>query len=275
MYIYIYRRWARSPVINWSEMGPRIQWPKIKWVCLGWNITPLPSGFWGTRDLVDVGFGVIRIHGSKWYSYTGSTIRTLLHGKINPKDWQVLSLGDVGFLLFFRVVSGDYGKPFYIPQSLGFVFFFVIGPTDKTPPLFTTNFGPDVFGIKKIPTDTWNIPLTTCFWKESFIVGLLGSLGYCMFQWSVGIVFERTDSKPTTNHETQRVREEKTWQAHGPDAPNGTGFFLPWKSSWPLKNGAELNPYLKQWSFPTSTIYLMVDLVFPGYAYAFGWYQEI
>ena len=42
---------------------------------------------------------------------TGSTIRTLLHGKINPKDWQVLSLGDAGFLLFFRVVSGDYGKP--------------------------------------------------------------------------------------------------------------------------------------------------------------------
>ena len=42
---------------------------------------------------------------------TGSTIRTLLHGKINPKDWQVWSLGDVGFLLFFRVVWGDYGKP--------------------------------------------------------------------------------------------------------------------------------------------------------------------
>ena len=41
----------------------------------------------------------------------GSTIRTLLHGKINPKDWQVVSLGDVGFLLFLRVVSGDYGKP--------------------------------------------------------------------------------------------------------------------------------------------------------------------
>ena len=52
-----------------------------------------------------------------WWSgggYTGSTKRTLLHGKINPKDWQVLSLGDVGFLLFFRVVSGDYGKPCYI-----------------------------------------------------------------------------------------------------------------------------------------------------------------
>ena len=70
---------------------------------LGWNITPLPSGWkkWGpyekslvlrgTRDLVSLGFGVIRIHGSKWYSYTGSTIRTLLHGKINPKDWQVAS----------------------------------------------------------------------------------------------------------------------------------------------------------------------------------------
>ena len=44
--------------------------------------------------------------------HAGSTIRTLLHGKINPKDWQVASpLVDVGFLLFFRVVSGDYGKP--------------------------------------------------------------------------------------------------------------------------------------------------------------------
>ena len=44
----------------------------------------------------------------------GSTIRTLLHGKINPKDWQVLSLGDVGFLLLFRVVSVDYGKPWVL-----------------------------------------------------------------------------------------------------------------------------------------------------------------
>ena len=45
------------------------------------------------------------------YCLTGSTIRTLLHGKINPKKWQVLNLGDVGFLLSFRLVSGDYGKP--------------------------------------------------------------------------------------------------------------------------------------------------------------------
>ena len=49
---------------------------------------------------------------------TGSTIRTLLHEKINPKDWQVLSLGDVGFLLFLRVVSGHYGKPWGVkPQK--------------------------------------------------------------------------------------------------------------------------------------------------------------
>ena len=46
--------------------------------------------------------------------HSGSTIRTLLHGKINPKNWQVLNLGDVGFLLFFRVVSGDYGKPCHL-----------------------------------------------------------------------------------------------------------------------------------------------------------------
>ena len=41
----------------------------------------------------------------------GSTISTLLHDRINPKDCQVLSLGHTGFLQFFRVVSRDYGKP--------------------------------------------------------------------------------------------------------------------------------------------------------------------
>ena len=45
--------------------------------------------------------------------YTGSTISTLLHDRINPKDCQVLFLGDTGFLQFFRVVSRDYGKPRY------------------------------------------------------------------------------------------------------------------------------------------------------------------
>ena len=43
--------------------------------------------------------------------FTGSTISTLLHDRINPKDCQVLFLGDTGFLQFFRVVSRDYGKP--------------------------------------------------------------------------------------------------------------------------------------------------------------------
>ena len=43
--------------------------------------------------------------------FPGSTISTLLHDRINPKDCQVLSLGDTGFLQFFRVVSRDYGKP--------------------------------------------------------------------------------------------------------------------------------------------------------------------
>lgn len=38
-----------------------------------------------------------------WVFFWGSTIRALLHGKINPKDWQVFSPGDVnvGFLLIF------------------------------------------------------------------------------------------------------------------------------------------------------------------------------
>ncbi len=43
--------------------------------------------------------------------FTGSTISTLLHDQINSKDCQVLSLGDSGFLQYFKVVSSDYGKP--------------------------------------------------------------------------------------------------------------------------------------------------------------------
>ena len=46
-----------------------------------------------------------------FWENAGSTISTLLHDRINPKDCQVLSLGDTGFLQFFRVVSRDYGKP--------------------------------------------------------------------------------------------------------------------------------------------------------------------
>ena len=42
-----------------------------------------------------------------WEVFSGSTISTLLHDKINPKDCQVLSLGDSGFLQFFRLVSND------------------------------------------------------------------------------------------------------------------------------------------------------------------------
>ena len=51
------------------------------------------------------------LHLGKWDCISGSTISTLLHDRINPKDCQVLSLGDTGFLQFFRVVSRDYGKP--------------------------------------------------------------------------------------------------------------------------------------------------------------------
>ena len=48
---------------------------------------------------------------SRGRGWTGSTISTVWHDKINPKDCQVLSLGDSRFLQFFRVVSSDYGKP--------------------------------------------------------------------------------------------------------------------------------------------------------------------
>ena len=40
-----------------------------------------------------------------------SALACMNHDKINPKDCQVLSPGDSGFLQFWRVVSSDYGKP--------------------------------------------------------------------------------------------------------------------------------------------------------------------
>ena len=49
-----------------------------------------------------------------------------LHGKINPKDWQVLSLADVGFLLFFTVVLGDYGKPCQVRFLVRFFLVFLV-----------------------------------------------------------------------------------------------------------------------------------------------------
>ena len=61
---------------------------------------------------------------------SGSTINTLLHDRINPKDCQVLSLGDSGFLQFFRVVSRDYGKPHLFVQNLSSNIFFDLNRVD-------------------------------------------------------------------------------------------------------------------------------------------------
>ena len=40
---------------------------------------------------------------SEMLDWVESTISTLLHGKIHPKDWQVLSLGDAGFPNFLEL----------------------------------------------------------------------------------------------------------------------------------------------------------------------------
>ena len=74
-----------------------------------------------------------------------------LHGKNRaPKDWKVYkvkSLGDgFGFLLFFRVVSGDYGKPWYPKQPyLGggnstIFFYFHPGSLVKNDPIWRAYF---------------------------------------------------------------------------------------------------------------------------------------
>ena len=52
--------------------------------------------------------------------FAGSTISTLLHGKINPKKMTVVAFVPwwcFGFLQFLlRVVSSDYGKPWFVIQ---------------------------------------------------------------------------------------------------------------------------------------------------------------
>ena len=40
-----------------------------------------------------------------------SAIITLLHEKVNPRNWQILSLGDARFLQLFRIVASGCGKP--------------------------------------------------------------------------------------------------------------------------------------------------------------------
>ena len=67
---------------------------------------------WNPKATMEVGKKMIFFRIFNW-RYSGSTISTLLHDKINPKNCQVLSLGDTGFLQFFRVVSRDYGTPRY------------------------------------------------------------------------------------------------------------------------------------------------------------------
>ena len=73
----------------------------------------------------------------------GSTISTSLHDRINPKDCQVLSLGDSRFLQFFGVVSSDYGKPLKLtarpPPPLKFIVVFV---ENEIP-----SFGRDPLGV--------------------------------------------------------------------------------------------------------------------------------
>ena len=79
------------------------------WICcleyywpLNWWSQKVPK-YW-VRSIVFEEFAWFREFDDAW---SGSTISTLLHDRINPKDCQVLSLGDTGFLQFFRVVSRD------------------------------------------------------------------------------------------------------------------------------------------------------------------------
>ena len=83
----------------------------------------------------------------------GSTIRT--ESSRAPKDWQVLSLADVGFLLFFGVVLGDYGKPCQVRFLVRFLGFLVCWSVCK-PVLIKFSF--------------WYILYTCTPWKTSMVM---------------------------------------------------------------------------------------------------------
>ena len=82
-----------------------------RWTGEPWSLSEVTGGIphkWRNGRA----FGAPKMWQTNNWSLAGSTIRYHKTWEINPKDWQVLSLGDAGFLPFFlRVVSSDYGKP--------------------------------------------------------------------------------------------------------------------------------------------------------------------
>ena len=119
-------------------------------------------------------------------SDSGSTRRTLLKWeKSTLKIDQVLSLGDVGFLLFFRLVSGDYGKPWDWSHKPWFPWrgpkpFSRAGEFSLRPNCHGFCFK----GVDKGPTDAENGYLSSRFWYghlgESWCVAFIA---FVKTQW--------------------------------------------------------------------------------------------
>ena len=94
---------------------------------------------------------------------TGSTTRTNRYmGKINPKNWQVLTLGDgFGFLLLFQgCFFGDYGRPcFQLYDSVRFL----LNLHGQRRPIFFSRHGQSEYNrLKKIGGSVfpWSVELT-------------------------------------------------------------------------------------------------------------------
>ena len=90
--------------------------PKIGVPQNGWFIMANPMNKWMIWGVLPPLFLVQHPHG-RWQNEALIHSRKHIHNKINPKDCQVLSLGDSGFLQFFSVVSSDYGKPRYTAEN--------------------------------------------------------------------------------------------------------------------------------------------------------------
>ena len=108
-----------STMAVWGNHGSQMEIQTSRWGSER-ETPPLLWGGWG---------GVVQTCGWDQEWSTGSTIRTLLHGKINPKDWQVASplvmQGFSNFLGLFQVIMANPDQctvflSFFDPCFLGY-----------------------------------------------------------------------------------------------------------------------------------------------------------
>ena len=142
-----------------------------------WTINSIPQDLWLYHGNFEFAEFMVAIQEFFHQLYCRSTISTLLHDKINPKDCQVLSFGDSGFLQLFRVVSSDYGKPRINEASLfGICTFLIPSPWPCCPSSISSlNFW--MIQIFTPPENSQLEPKNVDRWMEDDFPFQLGDFG--------------------------------------------------------------------------------------------------